>query len=148
MLFGLTACASHSKAEKRIRKGAGLGLDLTGCRIETEKDTHGGFLGDGEYLLVLDCSGNEERILAQTGAWADLPLSGNIREVLYQWGIAEKNGIPQISSGKWCFYDRFADETAFDRTSDERLLSRPAENFSLLLYDAERSRLYYFEMDT
>ena len=148
MLLCLTACGAVSKAERRIQSGARMDLDLSGCRIERENDTHGGFLGDGEYLLVLDCAGAEEKILAQTGEWQALPLSENLRELLYGWGIAERNGIPRIISGKWRFYDRFADEEAFDRSSDARLLSRPAENFSLLLYDAENSRLYYFEMDT
>lgn len=148
MLLCLTACGAVSKAERRIQKGARVSLDLSGCRIEQETDTHGGFLGDGEYLLVLDCSGNEEKILAHTGEWQVFPMSENLRELLYGWGIAERNGIPQVSSGKWYFYDRFSDATSFDRNSDERLLSRPAENFSLLLYDSENSRLYYFEMDT
>ena len=149
MLLCLTSCGAVSKAERRIQKGARVSLDLSGCRIEQETDTHGGFLGDGEYLLVLDCSGNEEKILAQIGEWPAFPLSDNLREVLYEWKIAEKNGIPQISSGAWYFTDRFADEAAaLDRHSDASLLSRPAENFSLLLYDAEHSRLYYYEMDT
>ena len=149
LLLGLAACRSISKAERTIKTRAGIDLDLTGCRIMSETDTHGGFLGDGEYLLVLDCSGNEEKILAQIGEWPAFPLSDNLREVLYEWKIAEKNGIPQISSGAWYFTDRFADEAAaLDRHSDASLLSRPAENFSLLLYDAEHSRLYYYEMDT
>ena len=148
VLLALPACASLSKAERRIQKGAGVDLDLSGCIIEKETDTHGGFLGDGEYVLVLDCSGREEKLLAQTAEWAALPLSDNLREVLYAWNIAERNGIPQLSDGRWYFYDRFADADAFDRRSDARLLSRPAENFSLLLYDAQHARLYYFEMDT
>ncbi len=147
-LIGLASCASVSKAERRIRNGAHVDLDLTGCRIEKEHDTHGGFLGDGEYLLVLDCSGKEEKILAQTGGWSALPLSETLRETLYEWGPADRNIPPEISSGVWYFYDRFADETAFDRRSDARLLSRPAENYSLLMYDSDTGRLYYYEMDT
>lgn len=150
MLFVLSSCASLSKAERQIRKRADIDLDLAGCRIERETDTHGGFLGDGEYLLVLDCSGNEEKILAQIGEWQGFPLSDNLQTVMYDgWKLAESNGIPQISSGKWYFYDRFADESAaLDRHSDASLLTRPAENFSLLLYDSDSSRLYYYEMDT
>ena len=149
LLLGLSACGALSKAERQIGKRASIDLDLSGCRVERETDTHGGFLGDGEYLLVLDCSGNEEKLLAQTGGWADFPLSDSLQTVMYgEWELAERNGIPEISSGKWCFYDRFADSAAFDRRSDARLLTRPAENFSLLLYDSEHSRLYYFEMDT
>ncbi len=148
LLVGLASCASLSKAERRIQKGARIDLDLSGCRIETEHDTHGGFMGDGEYLLVLDCSGEGEKILAQTGEWTAFPLSDNLREALYEWGPSERIVPPEISSGVWYFYDRFADETAFDRRSDARLLSRPAVNYSLLMYDSDTGRLYYYEMDT
>ena len=149
LLLGLAACGSLSKTERIIQKRARIDLELSGCRVVSETDTHGGFLGDGEYLLVLDCSGNEEKMLSQISEWPPFPLSDNLREVLYEWEIAERNGIPQIISGAWYFTDRFADETAaLDPHSDASLLSRPAENFSLLLYDAEHSRLYYYEMDT
>jgi hypothetical protein len=148
MLLCLTSCGAVTKAERRIQKGARVSLDLSGCRIEQETDTHGGFLGDGEYLLVLDCSGKEEKILAQTSGWSAFPLSENLREALYEWGPSERTIPPEISSGVWYFYDRFADETAFDRRSDARLLSRPAENYSLLIYDSDSGRLYYYEMDT
>lgn len=148
LLLSLAGCGSLGKAQRHIQKRTGLDLDLSGCRIVTETDTHGGFLGDGEYLLVLDCSSSEDRILAQTGGWAAFPLSENIRTVLYDWGAAEQYGIPAIAGGAWYFYDRFPDDAALDRRSDARLLSRPAVNFSLLLYDAENSTLYYYEMDT
>ena len=148
LLLGLAGCGALGKAERQLKKRVGLDLDLSGCRVVTETDTHGGFLGDGEYLLVLDCSGSEEKILAQTGGWSPLPLSDGVRTVLYDWGVAERYGIPAIDSGVWYFWDRFPDEIALDRRSDARLLERPAENFSLLIYDTEHSRLYYFEMDT
>ena len=147
-LIGLASCAALSKAERRIQKSAHVDLDLSGFRIERETDTHGGFLGDGEYLLVLDCSGKAEKILAQTGGWPALPLSDNLREALYEWGPSDRCIPPEIHSGVWFFYDRFADETAFDRHSDARLLSRPAQNYSLLMYDSDTGRLYYYELDT
>ncbi len=147
-MISLASCGGLSQAERRIQKHAHVELDLSGCRIEQETDTHGGFLGDGEYLLVLDCGGKEEKLLAQTGGWCALPLSENLREALYEWGPAERNIPPEISRGVWYFYDRFAGESAFDRRSDAQLLSRPAENYSLLMYDFDTSRLYYYELDT
>ena len=47
LALGLASCSSLSKQERRISKGAGVDLDLSGCRVEQETDTHGGFLGDG-----------------------------------------------------------------------------------------------------
>ena len=148
LALGLASCSSLSKQERRIRKGAGVDLDLSGCRIERETDTHGGFLGDGEYLLVIDCGGKEEKLRAQTSAWAALPLSKNLQEVLHEWGPTERNTPPRIEHGVWLFYDRFSDTDGFDRRSDERLTSRPAQNFSLLIYDSDSNRLYYYELDT
>ena len=148
LALGLASCSSLSKQERRISKGAGVELDLSGCRIEREIDTHGGFLGDGEYLLVIDCGGKEDKLLAQTRDWSALPLSKNLQEVLHEWGPTERNTPPRIENGVWLFYDRFSDTDGFDRRSDERLTSRPAQNFSLLIYDSDRSRLYYYEMDT
>ena len=80
--------------------------------------------------------------------WSAFPLSENLREALYEWGPEGRNIPPEISSGVWIFYDRFAEESAFDRRSDARLLSRPAENYSLLMFDSDTGRLYYYEMDT
>lgn len=148
LALGLASCSSLSKQERRIEKGAGVELDLSGCRVEQETDTHGGFLGDGEYLLVIDCGGKEEKLLAQTGNWSALPLSKNLQEVLHEWGPTERNTPPRIEHGAWLFYDRFSDTDGFDRRSDERLTSRPAQNFSLLIYDSDHSRLYYYELDT
>ena len=102
----------------------------------------------GEGMLVIDCGGKEEKLLAQTGAWSALPLSKNLQEIVYEWGLTERNTPPRIENGVWLFYDRFSDTDGFDRRSDERLTSRPAQNFSLLIYDSDRSRLYYYEMDT
>ena len=147
MLFGLTSCASVSKAERQIEKRAHIALDLSGCKIERETDSHG-WMGDGESLLVLDCGGRGDAVLAQTGGWTEFPLSGSLQTVLYERGLAERNGIPPISDGVWYYYDRFPDSAVFDRRSDAPLLTRGAYNFSLLLYDADSSRLYYFELDT
>lgn len=148
LALGLASCSSLSKQERRIGKGMGVELDLSGCRIEQETDTHGGFLGDGEYLLVIDCGGKEDKLLAQTRDWSALPLSKNLQEVMHEWGPTERNTPPRIENGVWLFYDRFSDTDGFDRRSDERLTSRPAQNFSLLIYDSDHSRLYYYELDT
>ena len=149
MLIGLTSCSSVTKAERRMKKKTDLDIDLSGCVIETETDTHAA-MGDGEYLLVLSCVGNEPEILKQIRDWQSFPLSVSLQTVLYEREkLAERYGIPQIENGAWYFYDRHS-EAAADRHSDEELLSfsRGAENFSLVMYDADNGRLYYFERDT
>ena len=45
------------------------GIDKRDVRILTETDTHGGFLGDGDYFLAADCSAK----------------SGKIRKIVQNW---------------------------------------------------------------
>lgn len=49
--------------------------------VVNELDTHGGFLGDGSYYFILDCSNNEEKALKIVKNWKRLPLSENLRNL-------------------------------------------------------------------
>lgn len=147
ILIGLLSCASLSKFERRMKKMTDLDIDVSGCRITEEKDTHAA-MGDGEYLLILDCKGHEESILEQTREWAELPMTSNLQAVMSRGGrLSEQYGIPQIGKGVWYYYDRYPD-AVHDKHSDEALLTRPAQNFTLILYDSENSMLYFYECDT
>ena len=51
-----------------------MGFDPSAFSVVEERDTHGGFLGDGDYYLILDCSSNAdeakkiiEDVLSQIG---------------------------------------------------------------------------------
>ena len=41
----LSGCAINKGTNKYINKK--IGIDISKCKIEKDKDTHGGFLGDG-----------------------------------------------------------------------------------------------------
>ena len=58
--------------------------------ILEEKDTHGGFLGDGSYYIVLDCSQNADKARNIVENWTALPLSETLHIVMYG---GERNGI-------------------------------------------------------
>ena len=148
LLTGLVSCSPAAGAKRRIRRKTDLEIDLSGCRIEEEKDTHAA-MGDGEYLLVIDCGENGADMREQTREWREFPLSGELQAVMVEEGAAERNGIPEIGTGAWYFYDRHP-AAAGDRHSENGLLSfsRCSRNFSLVLYDAENERLYYYESDT
>ncbi len=147
LVIGIVSFLYFTKQERRINRHTDLDIDISGCKILEEKDTHSA-MSDGEYLLVLDCGGEEEKMLEQTRRWQALPMGSELQSLTgRKAGLWEKYGVLQAEKGAWYFYDRFPGAIK-DRHSDEGLLSRPAMNFSLLFYDYENSRLLYYECDT
>lgn len=123
--------------------------------VVEEKDTHGGFVGDGAYYLILDCSDNTEDALSIVADWNELPLSENLNlimyggekdDVTYGYDLSEKAHMPVIENGYYYFEDRHSE--AKDVSDDSELFSRASFNFSLAVYDSDTNRLYYFEFDT
>ena len=122
--------------------------------VVEESDSHGGWMGDGLYYLVLDCAGNRDEALENVSGWKELPLSENLRLMVYggekagmRYSYLEKEvSIPQMEEGWYYFVDRHREST--DSSDDTNLLSRFSFNFSLAVYDAATDRLYYLEFDT
>ena len=141
-----------------------LGLDLAGCIVDADSDTHGGFHGDGETAVILtweDGSGVEAQI-AQSDAWQPLPLPEELTAVFYgyayeedgwsySWGplAVDEDGaplFPTVENGYYFFLDR-SDESRNQR-STEGLWNRYSFNFTAALYDTDSGTLYYYELDT
>lgn len=123
--------------------------------VVEELDTHGGFLGDGSYYLILDCSSNKEKALELIEDWNKLPLSENLNIVMYggekdgvKYGykLAEEAHLPKIENGYYMFEDRSSEST--DSTDDSELFDRYSFNFSIAVYDCDTDTMYYFEYDT
>lgn len=57
----LSGCAINKGTNKYINKK--IGIDISKCKIEKDKDTHGGFLGDGYYIVIANCEQNKVNIL-------------------------------------------------------------------------------------
>ena len=132
--------------------GKALELDIESCIIEDQKDTHGGFLGDGEYFSKIICKEKQNDEIKSK--WKSLPLSEEIQKVMNLISYDGKGGknvyerydIPNLENGYYCFVDRHSDST--DKKSDENLNKRSSYNFSLGIYDSENKVLYYYELDT
>ncbi len=132
-----------------------FGFNITEFAVVEEKDTHGGFLGDGSYYLILDCSQNSGQAHKIIEEWKNLPLSDNLNVVMYG---GEKDGIsysddfaeearwPTINNGVYKFVDRHSESV--NESDDTNLLSRYSFNFSVAVYDLDTDTLYYFDMDT
>ena len=120
------------------------GLDISGSTIVSVEDTHGGFHGDGELIVQFDCTKIEDSIAEQLADWRPLPLTDSLQKLIY--GAIHTVGIPEITHGCYFFWDRHSESS--DPTNDNELNHRHSWNFTLLLYDAEHSQLYLFELDT
>ena len=123
--------------------------------VVDELDTHGGFLGDGSYYLILDCSQNREKALEKVAGWKKLPLSENLDLIMYggnrdgvgySYNLAEEAGIPKIENGYYFFEDRHSESN--NSEDDSELFDRYSFNFSIAIYDSDTDKLYYFDFDT
>ena len=123
--------------------------------VVEEKDTHGGFHGDGSYYLILDCSEKTEQAMGLIAEWKQLPLTENLQVIMYGGtkngvsyghGLAEEAHWPIINNGVYKFADRHAE--AVDQLDDTNLFNRHSYNFSVAVYDLDTNTLYYFELDT
>lgn len=123
--------------------------------VVEELDTHGGFLGDGSYYLILDCSDNKEKALEIIEDWNKLPLSENLNLIMYggekdngtyRYGLEEESHVPKIENGYYIFEDRHSESK--DSTDDTELFDRHSYNFSIAIYDCDTDKMYYFVYDT
>ena len=128
-----------------------MGISNNTCEIVKEKDTHGGFLGDGDYFAKIKCSKIEDKILKK---WNKLPLSDSLKEVTEMKqctskscaDIYERYNIPSIKNGYYYFEDRHSESTnTFD---DSDINNRPSYNFTLAILDKDTNTIYYYELDT
>lgn len=61
LLGGIWADSSYLYSDLKIDENKFVVID--------EKDTHGGFLGDGTYYITLDCSENYKEIENKINEW-------------------------------------------------------------------------------
>lgn len=137
-----------------------LQLDLSHSKVIENRDTHGGWLGDGESIVILSFSPEEYARLEEqlTEHWKPLPLTKNLSCCVYgEHGdnyvrepmFKDEEGNPlfdTIENGYYYFYDRFSDST--DPYDDTDLFSRYSYNFTLAILDSNAHTLQYLLIDT
>ncbi len=123
--------------------------------VVLESDSHGGFMGEGIYTLVLDCTNNKEQALENIKEWKKLPLTKNLKVVAYGGELegctyssffSEDIEIPHIDNGYYYFRDRHSESV--DSADDSKLYERYSYNFDFAIYDADNAMLYYLREDT
>lgn len=146
----LTSCNTIGSGQT-----AYFGFKTSEFTVVDEKDTHGGFHGDGAYYLILDCSGKTEQAAELIKDWSPLPLTENLQLIMhggekngvsYGYNLAEEAHWPIITNGVYKFVDRHSE--AVDQSDDTNLFNRYSYNFSIAAYDLDTNTLYYFEFDT
>lgn len=138
-----------------------MGIDVSRCEILQESESHGGFLGDGQTYVELQATEAEFHHILEdmTDEWKKLPLTENISKAVYGSETetevrsplisGEKDGsslIPPIENGYYYFTDR--NELSSDPADDSKLFDRYSWNFTLVICDQERRRIYYVKYDT
>ena len=155
VVYAFVLLAALSSCLPSLQSDSYFGFSKQRFTVVEEMDTHGGFVGDGSYYLILDCSDNTEDALSIVADWNELPLSENLNLIMYGgekdgktygYDLSEEAHMPVIENGYYYFEDRHSE--AKDVSDDSELFSRASYNFSLAVYDSETNRLYYFEFDT
>lgn len=132
-----------------------FGFKINEFTVIDEKNSHGGFNGDGSYYLILDCSEKREQATEIIKDWKPLPLTENLQLIMYggekngvsyDYNLAEEAHWPIINNGVYKFVDRHSE--AVDKSDDADLFNRYSYNFSVAIYDLDTNTLYYFEFDT
>ncbi len=148
LIVSLSACSSNVSYQEQVNNICGL--DITGST------SHGVFLGNGALTVEFDCTEISESVMQKMKDWEILPLSENLQLIMYGgtrngvsydgYNLAERYGIPEISNGCYFFLDRHSEASNVNDVAS--LFDRGSFNFSLLLYDFDNAKLYFFEFDT
>ncbi len=139
----------YNKSLKRITNS--IEINPSSCRLEEEVNTHGGFLGDGDYFAKLSCSKLDDKLSKH---WKELPLSEPLdkaAKTLQCTGdgckdIYERFNIPNITNGYYYFLDRHGESD--NKYDDTNLNSRTSWNYTLAILDKDTNIIYYYALDT
>ena len=139
----------YSNSLKRITNN--IEISPSSCRLEEEVDTHGGFLGDGDYFAKLSCSKLDNK---PSKHWKELPLSEYLdkaTKTLQCMGdgckdIYERFNIPNVVNGYYYFLDRHSESD--NKYDDTNLNNRTSWNYTVAIFDKDTNIIYYYELDT
>ena len=132
--------------EKEIKNGS----------ILKQFDNHGGFHGDGEKFIELTVEDKEKTLdeIEKLNVFKRLPLTKNLNIFIYggenkeRVPLKDEEGnllIPEIKNGYYYFWDRHSKSKDPQDDSD---LFRTSYNFTIVFYDEDNGKIYYFELDT
>ena len=155
--FPLTRSAAEAYHLDRLSEECGVELVHTRHLhgMLEDKDTHGGFLGDGERLTRYRYDsfryGGEDTgalvyALPAASRWKPLPFGKELSEWIGGSGGLELLPTEWPAQGFYCFFDRQSE--SWDPEGETRAFLRPSLNFTLFVYDTDTDVLTVYELDT
>lgn len=114
-----------------------------------EKDTHGGFHGDGESLVKVYFSNKQSddfiNKINENKNWKEMPININLnRSIIYK--NVEGNTIPNVKNGYWLFIDRHSNTV--NKYEYNESLTQASFNYSIAIFDIDTNILYIYSLDT
>ena len=114
-----------------------------------EKDTHGGFHGDGETLAKVYFSDEQAqkfmKNISNCSHWNEFPIPETLQNCAYN-SIDEEMKLPSINNGYWFFLDRHSKAT--DKYNYNEMSGRASSNYSIAVFDIDSNILYIYSLDT
>lgn len=159
LLVIMTGCRTEKTDNILSEISKTIGVDVSAGEVISESDSHGGFHGDGDTVVVIqfaDTSFSDQ--INENEVWNAMPLTENLTALVY--GIRKEDGsvgpmiqsgdgtpaIPEVDNGYYYFRDRHYQST--NPTDDSGVLGRASYNFTIAIYDVDNKTLYYMELDT
>jgi len=159
LLLIMTGCRAEKTNNVLSEISKTIGVDVSAGEVMSESDTHGGFHGDGDTVVVIqfaDTSFSDQ--IKDNEEWNAMPLTENLITLVY--GIHTETSsigpmihsgdnvpvVPEIENGYYYFRDRHSQST--DPKDDTNVLNRASYNFTIAIFDVDANILYYLELDT
>lgn len=155
LLAGLSGCSGNHDTLQEISDD--LNIDVSDGAIVTDKDTHGGFHGDGISITVIEFSDNQiEEMMESKKSWHAFPPNETVQAILYGYQVEDavygpfladegKALLPEIENGYYWLKDRQVDS---EKSTGADIIYRESFNFTIAVYDSDARRLYYCKLDT
>lgn len=154
LILGGCSILDSDTTEEYISKQIGIDFNEDNGYLDSMSSTHGGFLGDGDFIAIYTFEDNSvEEQIKSNEHWSN---SASINTSAIMYGSAnvsrffeDENGnnvFPVVKNGYYYFYDRHSD--ADDPYSSKDIFDRYSYNFTIALYDCDTDTLYFAELDT
>ncbi|SFB05729.1 hypothetical protein SAMN05216249_10813 [Acetitomaculum ruminis DSM 5522] len=159
LLLVLAGMAYYSFNTSKSEIEKALDLNLSSATEKSYVDNHGGFMGDGVSVGIIDCeSTNVKKQITNAKHWKKLPAVEEFNSLVFGKAsdssyespmIADEDGyayIPTVKNGYYYFKDRNSD--ARDIYNISAACKRASFNFDIAVYDCDTNTLYFLSLDT
>jgi len=155
LIFSLFAEKLPNKNDDLINTGKVLNVDLSKGKYQRRIETHGGFLGDGEYYsrIIFTKDNDISESLNNNAEWNKLPLPKELSDLLFNADenhhfdleIDKRIKIPNIQNGFYFFRNK---QDVNNKNDASKIYNTYSFNLTIAIYDVDNYVLYYYELDT